>query len=130
MRLPTPMTASDPLQGNWSATRWQYRSMRDRELSIDVVCEQGASVTLSFGADFYVLTCDPPPPGHRTTEGGAFALNGEMLELHPHPAGPPKSVRWLLSQDTLTLRSEQTTCDFDDSRLNEPASLVAVLVRV
>lgn len=121
-----PLDSSDPLQGNWSATRWHY-SGAGPELKVDIVCDLGASVTLSLGDDAYVLTCDVP--GRRATEGGAFAVHGDTLELHPHDQSPTQSLKWRLVDDTLTLRAERTTCDFDDRHRNAPASLVAVLVR-
>lgn len=117
--------SGDPLQGTWSATRWQYTAPPD--LARDVVCDLGGSVTLSLGADSYVLACDAP--NSRTIEGGAFTIAGDSLELHSHSSDAVRSLRWRLVDDTLTLRSDATNYDFDDSHPNEPAALVAVLVR-
>lgn len=130
MGVPLREAASGPLQGNWSATRWEYRGLDHANLAVDVVCDMGASVTLSFGSDAYVLTYDAPPPARRGSEGGAFVVRGDLLELHPTLHDTRRAIHWRVSDDILTLRDDEATYDFDDSHRDARAALVAVLVRV
>jgi hypothetical protein len=122
-----PDQSNDSIQGTWSATRWHYVGAADDQLARDVVCDLGATITLSLGANSYVLTFDEA--GKRSIDGGVFVVAGETLELRSHNSDTIRSLRWRLVEETLTLRSEGTYYDFDDEHHDEPASFVAVLVR-
>lgn len=128
--MPLLETSTDPLQGNWSATRWEYRAVDHANVTVDVVCDRGGCVTLSFGSDAYVLTYDAPPPARRSTEGGAFVVRGDLLELRPSAHATRHALRWRVTDDVLTLHDDEATYDFDDAHRDARAALVAVLVRV
>lgn len=119
----------NPLRGSWSATRWQYGKRGDPAESVDVVCDLGGSVTLSLSDGAYVLTWDR---GDRNgvSVGGAFDVQGDTLELRPQGANEAESVRFLLGQETLTLRSESSGWDFDGDGQEAVAEFVAVFVRL
>jgi hypothetical protein len=55
LELGEPDPAIARLLGSWSATRWQYTSQARPDVTADVVCDLGGSVTLSLSAATYVL---------------------------------------------------------------------------
>lgn len=121
--------ADAALLGSWSATRWQYRSRANPESVVDVVCALGATVTLSLSEDSYVLTWSLADQRNRSL-GGAFAVQGERLELRTPDQNPPEALTYRLAGETLALSSESSEWDFDGDGKDEAADFVAVLVRL
>jgi hypothetical protein len=121
--------AADSLLGAWSATRWQYTSAARAARSVDVVCDLGGAVTLSLGDGTWVLTHVARGRASRSV-GGTFEHREGLLELRAGAAGEAEMVSFNLAADTLTIRNENATWDFDGHGLEEPASLVAVFVRL
>ena len=116
------------LLGAWLATRWQYTSRDDAARSLDVVCDLGASVTLSLSEGTYVLTHDVPGRGSRSL-GGTIEMGAEALVMRARDAASPETVRFRLADHTLSLSSETSFWDFDGAG-EQPARFVAVLVRL
>ena len=117
------------LQGSWSATRWQYTSRRDSEKRVDVVCELRGSVTLSLSAGTYVLAWDIPG-GPRQSVGGAYAVRQDAIDFTASASDQGESVAFRLGTEELTLRSEASAWDFHGDGQEEPASFVAVFVKL
>jgi hypothetical protein len=127
--LPPPaagVATPGSLLGSWSATRWEYQSPDGRR--VDLVAELGGVVTAGFSADAWVLTFTIPGRGVRSTGG---TLGGEASALVLRAEGSePVLLRVHLSGDTLTWNDDHSGWDFDGDGVDEPASLIAVFVRL
>ena len=123
---PEGQRAEGGLLGSWSATRWQYTSRA--QLTVDVVCDLGGTVTLSVSAGSYVLTWSVAGQASRSV-GGALAVAGDRIALRPQGADQAEAVTYRLAGETLALSSDASQWDFDGSG-EEPAAFVAVLVRL
>lgn len=121
--------AHSGLLGTWSATRWQYVSRVHPSRAMDVVCDARGAVTLSLSAGTYVVTHDVAGDGTQT-QGGTFEVIDDRLWLAPEGAHNADVVRFRLSADTLTLKSDESAWDFNGDGESESASFVAVLVRL
>ena len=123
-----PAGAGDPLVGSWAATRWQYHSRNEPARMTDVVCDLGGSVTLSLTASTWILTWDVTG-WERRSVGGTLQRDGPRLELLPVLAGGAEVLRYQVTDQTLTLSSDESAWCFDGLR-EESADFVAVLVRL
>ncbi len=117
------------LFGSWAATRWQHSSTGAPGRTLDVIGDLGGSVTLSLGNGSYILTCNMARRGI-VNVGGAIAVNDDVLELRTTAGAETERMQWRLVDGTLTLRSEASSCDFDGNGSEEPATFVAVFVRL
>jgi hypothetical protein len=116
------------LYGSWSATRWQYTGREPPQRKVDLVCDLGGSVTLSLSDGTYVLTWDVGQ-GSRSL-GGAVAVDGDRLTLHPQGGADPEALWFRLAGDTLALSTDASAWDVDGDGRDEVATFVAVLVRL
>jgi hypothetical protein len=116
------------LIGSWAATRWQYHGRGEFAPMVDLVCDLGASVTLSITAGTFILTRSEPGRDPQST-GGAIAVDDATLTLRAADGREGEVFRYQVTDDTLTLSSEAAAWRFygDDE---QPADFVAVLVRL
>ena len=96
---------------------------------IDLVADLGGMVTLSLSEGTYVLTHDVAGRSQQSV-GGSCAINGEMLELRAQGGDRAESARYRVAGDTLALTATDSGWDFDGDGEDEPATLVAVFVRL
>ena len=136
---PAPATAPPTyggdlaILGGWSATRWQYTAAADPKRSVDVVCDLGGSVALSFSGTSFILAYDIPGRGSHSM-AGTFRVEGGDLLLTPQgaepPPPPPERVRFRQSGRTLSLQGIDSEWAFGGNTSPEDAEFVAVLVRL
>jgi len=118
-----------PLFGGWSATRWQYRSASVPEHVVDVVTDLRGSITLSLTATAFILAFDVATRGSISVSGRC-EVRGDELLLWLDGGDVPERVSFHQTNDTLSLRSDQSAWDFDASGQDQQAAFVAVLVRL
>ena len=94
-----------------------------------MVCDLAGSVTLSLSAGTYVLAWVVAGRGSQSI-GGALTVRGDRLALLAHGANEAEWVVFRLAGDTLALSCETSGWDFKDAGAEQPASFVAVLVRL
>jgi len=126
---PRSAPATHPVFGGWSATRWQYTSAASPQRVADVVCDLGGSVTLSLTATAFILAIDVAGRGIHSVSG-ACEVRGDELLLRSDGADGPERVRFRQNGDTLSLQSDVSGWDFDNSGEDQAAAFVAVLVRL
>jgi hypothetical protein len=129
MRLEGLPAGPHAIHGSWSATRWQYTSRADPARTVDVVCDLGGVVTLSLSEGTYVLTCDVAGRRNQSV-GGVFTMSGDDIHLRASGASDPERVRFRIAAETLALSADESRWDFDGDGRDEPASLIAVFVRL
>jgi hypothetical protein len=117
------------LFGGWSATRWQYTSLTPPERVADLVADLGGSVTLSLTASAFILAFDVAGRGPHSVSG-TCEVRGDQLLLRAEGADTPHAVRFRQNGDTLSLQSDVSGWDFDNSGEDQAAAFVAVLVRL
>ena len=122
-------SATHPVFGGWSATRWQYSSLQAPEQIADVVCDLGGSVTLSLTATAFILAFDVVGRGKHSVSG-ACEVRGDELLLRPEGTAAPHRVRFRQNGDTLSLQSDASAWDFGGTGEDQAAAFVAVLVRL
>lgn len=122
-------SATHPLFGGWSATRWQYTSLAAPERMADIVADLGGSVTLSLTATAFILAFDVNGRGKHSVSG-ACEVHGDEMLLRPEGAGGAHRLRYRQSGDTLSLESDASGWDFDGIGQDQDAAFVAVLVRL
>lgn len=122
-------SATHPVFGGWSATRWQYSSLQTPEQVADVVCDLGGSVTLSLTATAFILAFDVAGRGKHSVSG-VCEVRGDELLLRPEGTAAPHRVRFRQNGDTLSLQSDASGWDFDGNGEDQAAAFVAVLVRL
>jgi hypothetical protein len=113
----------DDVAGRWVATAWRYTSVASPGTSVDLVADQGLSITMTVMLDsrFY-LTMEP---GGWTSTTDDLLLEGDQL-LTRSDAGDASSVVFTLKGDTWSLTGPQ---EYDFGSGNDPATLEAVLTR-
>lgn len=120
--------APHPLLGAWSATRWEYTSAQGAG-RVDLVCDMSGVVTLGLSDGTWVLTFAVPEQSRRSI-GGTYASDGSLLVLRAVPDAEAVVIRYRLHGDTLSWTDGASGWDFDGDGVDEPATLVAVFVRV
>lgn len=130
--IPPAVAAATPvargLLGAWSATRWEYTRSRDARRT-DLVCDLGSVVTLGLAGGMWVLTFAIPGKGRRSV-GGTYAADGGLLVLRAEHGTEAVLIRYRLAEETLTWNDGASGWDFDGNGEDEPATLVAVFVRL
>ena len=122
-------SATHPVFGGWSATRWQYSSLAAPERLADVVADLGGSVTLSLTATAFILAFDVAGRGKHSVSG-TCEVHGDDLLLRPEGASGAHRLRFRHNGDTLSLQSDASGWDFDGTGQDQDAAFVAVLVRL
>ena len=94
----------DDLAGTWTATSMVLTSVADNTLSIDLVAEEGANVTLVLGADgtyTFTFVSDVEPTENET---GTYTVSGSTLTIHPTDSTEgPETFTISRTGDTMTL---------------------------
>ena len=94
-----------------------------------MVCDLGGTVTLSVSADRYVLSWDLGD-GQSQSHGGHYLAYGEGLEFTAVETGGSDRVGFRFGPREMSFSSEESGWDFDGTGGEEPASFVAVFVRL
>jgi hypothetical protein len=116
------------LAGVWLATQYVMTNPADTLQSVDLIAE-GEWVSIMIKADggfTYTEYESGLPPG---TDSGQVTVEGDTLWVAI--AGEPELylLRYELSGDLLTLRTDQAEWDFDDDGTPEPARAVYTFAR-
>ncbi|HEX6644732.1 MAG TPA: hypothetical protein VF037_08640 [Gemmatimonadales bacterium] len=114
----------DDLQGTWTITQLEYTADDDPEETFDVIDEGTTGTIVINGNGNYTLTLRAPGPITSTTTG-TFTIDEEGNVVDSNEAGTLNITR---SGDTITIRDESVTFDFDDDpeTADEQADLVMV----
>lgn len=119
--------APEDLAGTWSATSFVFTRVANTSETVDII-GAGGSVSITFNANgTYSITFDVG--GEMDTSSGSYAIDGSTLTLDE---GTQDEVSGTidLSGNTLTLRiTSGLEFEFNDSGVDEPATLVAVFAR-
>ena len=122
----------DDLAGTWTSTSFVLTSVANPSMTMDLVAEEGALVTLVLGADGaydFTFTSTVEETEH---EEGTYVVSGNIMTITPVvPEGlDPEVIGIVRVGDTLTLT---LTLDdeivFSDGGNAEAAVLVIVLTR-
>jgi Lipocalin-like domain len=119
--------APEDIAGTWSATSFVFTRVADTGDTIDII-GAGGSVSITFNANgTYSITFDVD--GAPDTSTGSYAIDGSTITLDE---GTVDEVSGTidLSGNTLTLRiTSGLEFEFNDSGMDEPATLIAVFTR-
>lgn len=124
---PSPGAGADSLLGAWSATRWQYRASAGARRH-DVVCDAGATITLSISEGTWILSVVVPGFGARSI-GGTWRREAGLLCFTPLMSDST-TLHFRVSGELLSLTTDECTWDFAPGSGEEPAWLTAVFVRL
>ena len=118
----------DDLAGLWTASSVVFTSVADPAVSVDIVTE-GATVTLTLGADgsYTLVITDPVDPTE--TESGSYVAAGSTLTLSETGTGSPEPFTIVRSGDSMTLTDTNDDFDFNDDQAETDAILVITLSR-
>ena len=120
----------DELAGTWTASSFILSSVEDPTVSIDLVAEEGAQMTLVLEADgtyTFDFTSNVEEAEH---EEGTYVVSGNIMTVTPvTPEGvEPEEMLIVRVGDTLTLTMDDEVV-FSDGGQAEAAVLVIVLTR-
>lgn len=120
----------DELAGTWTASSFILSSVADPTMSIDLVAEEGAQMTLVLEADgtyTFDFTSTVEEAEH---EEGTYVVSGNIMTVTPvTPEGvEPEEMLIVRVGDTLTLTMDDEVV-FSDGGQAEAAVLVIVLTR-
>ena len=120
----------DDLAGTWTSTSLILTSVADPTVSMDLVAEEGALVTLVLGADgtyTFTFVSNVEPTENET---GTYTVSGSTMTVNPvTPAGlEPEVITIARVGDTLTLTLDDEIV-FSAGSNAEAAVLVIVLTR-
>ena len=118
------------LAGTWTSTSFVLTSVANPSMTMDLVAEEGALLTLVLGADgayTFTFTSTVEPTENET---GTFTVSGNTMTVTPvTPDGlAPEEVGIVRVGDTLTLTLDDEVV-FTDGGQAEAAVLVIVLTR-
>jgi hypothetical protein len=120
----------DALTGTWTSTSFVLTSVANPSMTMDLVAEEGALLTLVLGADgayTFTFTSTVEPTENET---GTYTVSGNIMTVIPvTPAGLAAEVIGIVRVgDTLTLTLDDEVV-FTDGGNAEAAVLVIVLTR-
>ena len=114
----------DDLVGTWVVTQLEYTADDDSDQTFDVI-EEGTTGTITINSNGnYTLTLSAPGP-ITNTQTGTFTIDEEGNVVDSNEPGDLDISR---SGDTITIRDESVTFDFDEDpeTPDEGADLVMV----
>jgi len=113
----------DDVAGRWVATAWRYTSVASPGTSVDMVADEGLTITLTVMLDSRLyLTMEP---GGWTSTTDDLLLEGDRL-LTRSDEGDASSLVFTLKGDTWSFTGLQ---EYDFGGGAEPATLEGVLIR-
>ena len=120
----------DDLAGTWTSTSFVLTSVENPSMTMDLVEEEGALVTLVLGADGaydFTFTSTVEETEH---EEGTYVVSGNIMTITPVvPEGlDPEAIGIVRVGDTLTLTLDDEIV-FSDGGNAEAAVLVIILTR-
>ena len=114
----------EDLQGTWVITQLEYTADDDNNETFDVIDEGTTGTIVINGNGSYTLTLSAPGP-ITNTQTGTFNIddNGNVVD-----SNEPGTLNISRSGDTITIRDESVTFDFDEDpeTPEEGADLVMV----
>ncbi len=115
----------DELAGTWTSTSMIITSVADPTVSMDLVAEEGAAVTLVLGADGTYTFTFTSTVEETENETGTYVVSGNTMTVNPvTPAGlEPEVITIARVGDTLTLT-------LDDEIVFTPGANAAAAVLV
>ena len=115
----------DDLVGTWVITELEYTADNDNDRTFDVI-EEGTTGTITInGNGNYTLTLSAPGPITSTTTG-TFTIDEEGNVVDSNEAGDLDITR---SGDTITIRDESVSFDFDEDPETPEEGADLVMVR-
>ena len=120
----------DDLAGTWTSTSFVLTSVANPSMSMDLVAEEGAEVTLVLRADGTYTFTFTSTVEETENETGTYVVSGNTMTVIPvTPAGlEPEEITLARVGDTLTLTLDDEIV-FSDGGNAEAAVLVIVLTR-
>ena len=117
----------DHLAGTWTSTSFVLTSVANPSMSMDLVAEEGAALTLVLGADgtysfTFVSNVEPTE-----NEVGTYTVSGNTMTVTPTD-GLVETIVILRDGDTLTMTMDDEIV-FTDGANAEAAVLVIILAR-
>ena len=100
----------DDLVGTWVITQLEYTADDDNEQTFDVIDEGTTGTIVINGNGNYTLTLSAPGPITSTTTG-TFTIDDNGNVVDSNEAGNVNIAR---SGDTITIRDESVSFDFDE----------------
>ena len=118
------------LAGEWTSTSFVLTSVENPSMSLDLVAEEGAEMTLVLGADGAYTFTFTSTVEETENETGTFAVSGNTMTITPVvPEGlEPEEIGIVRVGDTLTLTMDDEVV-FTEGGNAEAAVLVIVLTR-
>ena len=120
----------DDLAGSWTSTSLVLTSVENPSMTMNLVEEEGALVTLVLGADGAYTFTFTSTVEETENETGTFTVSGNTMTITPVvPEGlEPEDIAIVRVGDTLTLTLDDEVV-FTDGGNAEAAVLVIVLTR-
>ena len=120
----------DDLAGTWTSTSFVLTSVANPSMSMDLVAEEGAEVTLVLRADGTYTFTFTSTVEETENETGTYTVSGSIMTVTPvTPDGlDPEDMTIARVGDTLTLTLDDEIV-FGDGGNAEAAVLVIVLTR-
>jgi hypothetical protein len=120
----------DDLAGTWTSTSFVLTSVANPSMSMDLVAEEGAEVTLVLRADGTYTFTFTSTVEETENETGTYTVSGSTMTVTPvTPAGlETEQITLARVGDTLTLTLDDEIV-FGDGGNAEAAVLVIVLTR-
>jgi hypothetical protein len=119
----------DDLQGNFTATRLEFRSSANPTERVDLISEDGRlSLQIDREGRFFE-TFFNPRTGVTETRSGTAEVQGRSLLLSDEGAAGPRVFEFTRTETGLTLRRSNDRFDFNDDAVLDPASFEADLRR-
>ena len=119
----------DDLAGTWTATSIVFTSVADPTVSVDLVAEEQAGLTFTFGDDDTYTLVFTFPGEEIENETGTYVVSGSTLTLSPSDQEESDNFAIVRDGNSLTLTANEEDFAFDDEADEEPATLVVMLTR-
>ena len=117
----------DDLAGTWTATSIVFTSVADPTVSVDLVAEEQAGLTFTFGDDDTYTLVFTFPGEEIENETGTYVVSGSTLTLSPSDQEESDNFAIVRDGNSLTLTANDEDFAFDDEADEEPATLVVML---
>jgi hypothetical protein len=104
----------DDLTGTWTASSIVFTSVADPTVSADMVADEGATLTLTLGAEATYTLILTIPQEETEDEAGTYVVSGSTLTLSQTGEGSPEAFTISRDGDTMTLTDNDEEFDFDE----------------
>jgi hypothetical protein len=113
-------TPGTPLYGTWQITKYEYVSVADPSLAVDLVA-QGATGTVALNADASYTATITEPGSASVTTTGTWSYTQDTFTLKRSGQSGDSQFDMVVGTNQLTLTGADTEYDFDGDGTPEPA---------